>query len=264
LKKALRAIIATSFVAIVLSVAGPSTVMAVEEWDAPSQATPSILQETFWYPSAQLMNWKDFGAAGTSESGGLFGLGATGRLPLPQGYFVRPSAEIFGGNVGFKGNGRAGSTLENDGGSDYLGMKVVADFGRALVGPAGIGFEPIGGLGFRYWHRDIKPGNGSMLQRWTSGYLRAGLRANLPLSKASKVYAEAGAAYPVFTRVSVSGLGVNDTFTPGGLISAFAEVGADVGGFRPSIYYEGFRFDSDANFQESQGNTVGFRFGIPF
>lgn len=237
-----------------------TAVLAFEDEDAADvAAAPPILQETFWYPMAMLSNWKDFGAAGNRESGGLFGIGATGRLPMSQSYFLKPTAEIFGGNLGYRGQAPPG-----DGGSDYLGFKVTGDLGRSFLGPALIGVEPFGGLGFRYWHRDIKPGNGSMLERWTSVYARAGVRAIYDVSKSTRLFAEGGAAFPVFTRVSVSGLGENGSFDPSGMISAFAEAGADIGGFRPSVYYEGFRFDNDGRFPETQGNTVGFKFGIPF
>jgi hypothetical protein len=270
LKQALRTTLSAIAVVLFALMAFSTSASAFEEDDYVPEATPSapVFQDTFWYPAAMLANWKDFGSQQTSESGGLFAFGVTGKLPLPSAFLLRSSGEVFGGHVSFRGNGTAGNSLSANGGSDYLGLKVGADLGRSYIGPAMIGFEPFGGLGVRYWHRDIKPGNGNLLERWTSLYARAGLRATHHVSKNTSVFAEGGIAYPVFTRMSASGslagTSVSGSFTPNGLISAFAEVGGDVGGFRPSIYYEGFRFDSDGDLTETQGNTVGVRFGVPF
>lgn len=267
MKQALRKSLSAMILSTVALMAISTSAAAFDEEGLPPETPPaaSVFQDTFWYPAAMLANWKDFGSAPTSESGGLFGVGLTGKLPLPKGFLLRPAGELFGGHLGFKGNGIAGNSLANDGGSDYLGGKLAADLGRAYLGPATVGFEPFAGLGLRYWHRDIKPGGGDdILERWTSVYARAGVRAIYFVSKNTSLFAEGGAAFPVFTRVSVSGPGVNESFNPTGMVSAFAEVGSDVGGFRPSIYYEGFRYDSDGNFAETQGNTFGFRFGVPF
>jgi hypothetical protein len=270
LKQALRTtLFAMVLVLFALMTFSPFALAFDDEGYVPEAAPAApVFQDTFWYPSVMLTNWKDFGSAPTSESGGVFGVGLTGKLPLSNSFLLRSSGEVFGGHVGFTGNGIAGNALSNNGGTDYLGLKVAADLGRSYLGPAMIGFEPFAGLGFRYWDRDIKPGNGNLLERWTSLYARAGVRATHYVSKGTSIFAEGGAVYPVFTRVSASGSlsgnSVSGSFNPGGLVSVFAELGGDVGGFRPSIYYEGFRFSSDKAMAESEGNTVGVKFGVPF
>lgn len=259
MKKTLRAVLALSVLSLLILPVSASPVLAFEDEDPSAVAVaPPLFQEAFWYPQVTLSNWKDYGPVRNRESGGLFGIGVTGRLPLPQGYFLKPAAEVFGGSLGYRGQFPAG-----DGGTDYLGIKATGDLGRSFLGPGMIGVEPFGGVGFRYWHRDIKPGNGSQLERWTTGYLRAGVRATYNVSKATRLFAEAGAIYPVFTRTSTSGLGLNAAITPDGALSGFAEIGGDVGGFRPSVFYEGFNFENTW-FEESRGNNFGFRFGIPF
>ncbi len=226
----------------------------VEEW--------SIL-----FPSFQYFTWEEFKPTGPrilKEEGLLVGAGGTARLNLyDKKLMLKLKGELFGGDVHYNGHTQADpnpaiSERPVKTSVIYFGTKVESDVGwRSLAGPVAI--EPFAGLGYRWWLRALQEttaldtgGNsfpvGAATEFWMSFYSRLGGRATWNIAKDFTLFAEGGGKYPFYNENRADSVGGRVTVKPGSEWSAFGEIGVTYKRFRPTLYYEGFRF--------SQSNVV--------
>lgn len=221
----------------------------VEEW--------SIL-----FPSFQYFNWEEFNSAGPrilKEEGLLVGTGGTVRLDLyVKKLILELKGELFGGDVNYNGQtqpNQNSAISERPVKTDviYFGTKAESDLGWCYP-ISQVSLEPFAGLGYRWWLRMIQgsmtqDANGNPLtvggstEKWMSFYGRLGARAAWTFSKDCTLFAEGGGKYPFYNEneADVPG-GGSVSIKPGKEWSAFGEIGVTYKRFRPSIYYEGFRF----------------------
>lgn len=211
----------------------------VEEW-------------TILFPSIQYFTWEEFSADSRilKEEGPLVGLGGSVRLNLyDEKVMLKAKAELFGGDVYYDGQTQNGIPVKTD--VIYFGTKLESDLGwRFNLGK--VSLEPFAGLGYRWWLRALQDsvtddGNGTPVsgtdERWQSFYSRLGGRATWSLTKEFAMFAEGGGKYPFYNENRAdSPAGGKVTVKPGKEWSAFAEIGLTYKRFRPSIFYEGFRF----------------------
>jgi hypothetical protein len=211
------------------------------------------LEELYLYPYAEYFTWREFTPDGreVKEDGPIFGVGGAVKLGLLQRRLtLKSKLEVFGGAVRYDGFSQlpTGTTVVNTPSKTdtvYVGVKVEEDAGiRIPFDKAAI--EPLFGLGYRWWRRDIQRTKdfagkpvGETVENWQSLYMRLGARADYQFSPDVRLFAEGGAKYPLLNR-NHTDAGV--TVDPGGAWSAFAELGLQYGWFRPSFFYEGFRF----------------------
>jgi hypothetical protein len=255
-------------------------------------ATPAFaggldgVNEFYLYPSFQYFQWEEFDAGGRilKETGPLFGAGAAVSLESPKldsanSMTFKAKVELFGSVVDYDGETQPPNAVPVGTDVTYLGTKGEIDVGlRHTIGA--VFLEPFGGAGIRWWLRDLHDttavdagGNSVRVQgyeeEWLSAYVRVGLRGGYTVAKNFRLFAEAGAKYPFHTENSVDFPGVSVTVKPQGKWSAFAEIGAQYGWFRPSIFYEGFRYSDspvvDGLFQpRSESDIIGVNLGIAF
>jgi hypothetical protein len=252
-------------------------------------AQPGGLKELYVYPSFQYFTWKELsnGRQILKETGPLFGIGAAVAvegLKLDRGgsLTIRGKAELFGSVVDYDGETLPPNILPVNSDVVYFGAKNEIDLGwRYSTGNFSV--EPFSGIGFRWWRRNLqnsatRDAKGNIVQvrgyeeEWRSLYSRVGLRGYYIVSKDIRIFAEAGAKYPFDTENRVDFPGIGDVSVgPGGEWSAFAEIGAKYKWFRPSIFYEGFRYSGspvDAAsrlFQpKSESDIIGVNLGVAF
>ena len=226
----------------------------VEEW--------SIL-----FPSFHYFTWEEFKPTGPrilKEEGLLVGAGGAARFNLyDKKLMLKLKGELFGGNVHYNGQTQFNTDStrsERPARTDviYFGTKAESDLGwRSTMGPVAI--EPFAGLGYRWWLRALQETTaldtggssfpvGASTEYWMSFYSRLGARAAWNIGKDFTLFAEGGGKYPFYNENRAdSGVG-RVTVKPGSEWSAFGEIGATYKRFRPTLYYEGFRF--------SQSNVV--------
>jgi hypothetical protein len=260
-------------------------------------AGPISLKELYLYPSFQYFTWEEFNAGRRllKESGPLFGAGAavlleSSRLDTGNTLTLKAKAELFGSVVDYDGTAQNVVTLETipvTTDVTYFGTKGEIDAGWRYTCNAYY-FEPFAGAGVRWWLRDIHNGtavdnSGNTVQvigyqeDWFSAYGRFGLKGGYAVAKDFRIFAEAGAKYPFYTQNSADFPGVGDvTVKPEGEWSAFAEIGAQYKWFRPSIFYEGFRYSQSpvvpvstlegmGIFQpQSESDIIGINLGFAF
>jgi hypothetical protein len=228
----------------------------VEEW--------SIL-----FPSFQYFTWEEFDSSGPrilKEEGLLVGTGGTARLDLyDKKLMLKLKGELFGGDVHYNGQTLDGQPVKTD--VIYFGTKAESDLGWRF--PIGSGsFEPFAGLGYRWWLRALQssvtnnanqlPVNGSN-EFWHSFYTRLGGRAAWSFTRDFTLFAEGGGKYPFYSENRADFPGTDGvTVKPGSEWSAFGEIGVTYKRFRPTIYYEGFRF-SQSNVVPIGNNTGVFQ-----
>jgi hypothetical protein len=221
----------------------------VEEW--------SIL-----FPSFQYFTWEEFNPTGPrllKEEGLLVGTGGTLRLGLyAKKLTLKLKGEIFGGDVNYIGHTQPNQnsvTSERPVNTDviYFGTKAESDLGWVFPFSQ-VSLEPFAGLGYRWWLRLIQDsvaqdanGNplsvGGATEKWMSLYSRIGARAAWTLSKDCTLLAEGGGKYPFYNENEADQPGGGTvSIKPGREWSAFGEIGVTCKRFRPTIYYEGFRF----------------------
>lgn len=237
----------------------------VEEW--------SIL-----FPSFQYFTWEEFKPTSPrilKEEGLLVGAGGTARLDLyDKKLMLKLKGELFGGNVHYNGHTQPDKNSlisERPVKTDviYFGTKAESDLGwRSPIGPVAI--EPFAGLGYRWWLRSLQSssaldGNGNLLavgggtEYWMTFYSRLGARAAWSFTKDITLFAEGGGKYPFYNenKADLPGSG-SVSIKPGREWSAFGEIGVTYKRFRPTIYYEGFRF-SKSNVVPIGNNTGVFQ-----
>ncbi|WP_239027772.1 hypothetical protein [Geomonas subterranea] len=158
-------------VVIVLCCAMPASAGRVEE------LTP--------YFSTQYFTWQERidGRRLLKEEGPLFSVGARLGAVTDSSLTVRGKAELFGSEVGYRGETQAPNPAPVHTRVTYLGTEAEADLGYRLR-PAVIVVEPFGGIGYRYWLRDLQDSRTSdgtqvsgYTEEWMVGYCRLGARA---------------------------------------------------------------------------------------
>jgi hypothetical protein len=209
------------------------------------------------YFTVQSFDWREFAQdmRAVRETGPLFGIGVVYPVDLGNSFFLRPTAELFGGSVDYEGHACDifGTNCEAaDTTVSYFGVQIQGDLGRSF--PAGSAFfEPFAGLGLRYWRRDIDSGatasgvpTSGFTEDWVSLYARAGLRGRIVLSGKDSVFIVAGAKLPFYTQntayTSSVGQGDDLVMKPGSQVSFFAETGVELGRLSASVFYDSFRF----------------------
>lgn len=244
-------------------------------------AAAEALEELTPYFSTQYFTWKErfHGRRLLKEEGPLFSAGIlVGAVPSSP-LAIRGRGEIFGGEVGYRGETQAPESIPVRTRVFYLGTKTELDLGYRLQTPA-VRLEPFGGIGHRWWLRDLHDTTATdgtqvsgYTETWHMGYGRVGARAQTFLG-AARIVAEGGAKYPFYTGNTVDFVGSGETtFHPKGRWSGFAETGITYRNFNAVLLYEGFRFaQSDAKavqgtnyFQpDSSSDIFGMRLGWSF
>jgi hypothetical protein len=128
------------------------------------------------------------------ESGFLFGPGYTYWTELESHVTLKPTVELFFGTVDYDGQTQTGIPATTD--VDYFGFKAEGDIGRRLSFPEGLYIEPFGGLGIRFWYRDINDGTTNTgsptlgyTEEWFVFNARLGLRAGKKMSGNKEIFA---------------------------------------------------------------------------
>lgn len=219
------------------------------------------VEEWYLYPSFQYFNWEETagGQRMVREEGPLFGIGGGARIDLyRKSLLLKVSGEMFGGEVDYDGQTQPSTnTLISQRPVNtevvYFGTRLESDIGWRVPTPAGA-FEPFAGLGYRWWMRALQDstatdasGNpfpvGGYTEWWHSVYTKAGLRWNYDVDSRLALFAEGGGKYPFLNWNIADFPGTGGvTVKPEPRWSGFAEVGVRYGRFRPSLFYEGFRF----------------------
>ncbi len=216
------------------------------------------------YLAVQDFTWKEFDDDGSrlvKESGPLFGLGFTYWNEFQNHVTVKPTAELFGGSVDYDGHTQSGVPATTT--VNYFGLKLEGEVGRRFRPEQSFFLEPFGGLGFRFWLRDIKDGttlNGSptfgYTEDWITLHARLGLRAGMDFSSRKQLFAWGGVKIPLYNENTayLSDLGGSDlTFNPGKKASFFVETGVRINRFEGSLFYDSLRFSKSNVIVTSNG-----------
>ena len=222
------------------------------------------VEELYFGPSVDYFQWKEFlgGTQVVKESGPLFGVDATVDLNLLQtddagALKLKGKLGLFGGDVDYDGSITStnpaydGLPVKSD--VVHFGVRQEVDLGWRLPLQE-VAVEPFGGIGYRWWLRDIdnsttrdlagQPlGVQGYTEYWQTVYARVGARGRYDVNGDLRFFVEGGARYPFYTENEADFPGVGTvTVKPGGAWSAFAEAGFRYRNFRTGIHYEGFRF----------------------
>lgn len=255
--------------------------MAVIAFCCAAPAAAATVEELTPYFSTQYFTWTERfeGRRLLKEEGTLFSGGVlVGAVPSST-LAIRGRGEIFGGEVGYRGETQAPQSIPVRTRVSYLGTKAEVDLGYRLRDRE-LRLEPFGGVGYRWWMRDLHDTStaagafvSGYTETWDMVYGRVGARARTFLG-AAKVVAEGGAKYPLYTGNTVDFVGSGETtFRPKGRWSGFGEAGITYRNFNLVLLYEGFRFGrSDvksvqgANYfqPDSSSGIVGMRLGWTF
>ena len=213
----------------------------------------------YLYGEVESFTWKEFvdsGARAVRESGPLFGIGLDFSHEFESRIIFSPKGEIFFGDVDYDGHTQAGEPVTSNVG--YLGFTLDGDLSMKFKVSQRCYLEPFGGLGLRWWVRDIKDGTTSSgaiasgyTEEWATVYGRLGARGGIDVSKRTLLFLEAGVKLPFYNEntayLSNAGLGPNITLHPGLQASFFAEAGTKMGMFRASLFYDSLRFSRSAD-----------------
>lgn len=248
------------------------------------------MKELYVYPSFQYFTWEEHvgGERILKEKGPMFGAGAAVLLESPKlrggsTLTFKAKAELFGSEVDYDGTAQnllTGETFPASTDVTYFGTKGEIDVGWRHTSGC-FYLEPFAGAGIRWWIRDLHDttavnNSGNTVQvtggeeYWLSAYARTGLRGGYQQGKDMKFFAEAGAKYPFHNEnTSESPFGGDLTLEPKADWSAFAEIGMQYKWFRPSIFYEGFRYRDSApvgGFYQprSDSDIFGLNLGFAF
>ncbi len=207
----------------------------VEEW--------SIL-----FPSFQYYTWDEYlpyGSRALKEEGLIVGTGAAIRLNLyDKKLMLKLKGDLFGGDIDYDGHTQPDQgfiPVSTD--VVYFGVKAESDLGWRIPLDE-FSVEPFAGLGYRWWLRSLQSTmfTSDSTEYWMSFYGRLGARASWTLTRDIALFAEGGAKCPFYNENRADVPGGSITLRPGSEWSAFGEVGVTYKRFRPSVYYEGFRF----------------------
>ncbi len=215
-------------------------------------------------PSVDYFQWKEYlgGTRVVKESGPLFGVDAALGLNLLQtdeagALMLKGKLGLFGGDVDYDGGITStnpaynGLPVKSD--VIYFGVRQEVDLGWRLPLRA-VAVEPFGGIGYRWWLRDIdnsttrdlagQPlGVQGYTEYWQTVYARFGARARYDANTDLRFFVEGGAMYPFYTENEAEFPGSGTvTVKPDGAWSAFAEAGLRYRNLRTGVHYEGLRF----------------------
>ncbi|QWV94136.1 hypothetical protein KP004_02800 [Geomonas oryzisoli] len=244
-------------------------------------ATAGTLEELTPYFSTQYFTWQEHinGRRLLKEEGALFSAGARAGAVIDSSFTLRGKGELFGSEVGYRGETQAPDSVPVHTRVTYLGTNAELDLGYR-VSPAPVVVEPFGGIGYRYWLRDLQDTttpDGTRVygytEAWSVGYCRLGARAATSAGGA-RLTAAGGAKYPFYVGNTVDFAGSGDTtFHPKGRVSGFAEAGVSYRSLSLALLYEGFRFrQSDTKTvqgtaylqPDSSSDIFGLRLGWTF
>jgi hypothetical protein len=248
-------------------------------------ARPASADEKEIYLAIDSFTWKEFDEDGSrllKETGPLVGFGFAYWRESDDHFILMPSAEVFGGQVDYDGQTQTGIPVSTDVG--YFGMNFKFDIGRRFRPAQGFYLEPFGGLGYRFWFRDIRDSTtstGTPVSGYTEGWsvwnARLGLRGGKEFSETSRLFVEAGMKLPLYNEntayLSNVGLGSDVTFNPGKMVSYFAEAGVKINRFKGSLFYDGLRFSKSNTVQsgiylywqpKSMMDIYGLKLGVSF
>jgi hypothetical protein len=219
-------------------------------------ATFGGVREFYAYPSLQYVTWEEYfgGRRILHEQGVRYGAGAAVALDLLQtdagALTLRGKGELFGGVVDYEGATQRGLPAQTD--VSYIGTRVEGGVGWAFPLARGR-LEPFVGLGYRWWLRDIHdttttdPSQPGMIpvqgytEQWESAYTKLGMAFAYHLSRAWRLFAEAGGQYPFYNANTFDITRDTVTVKPEPRWSAFAELGARYRHLRLVVFYEGYR-----------------------
>ncbi len=224
------------------------------------------------YLAVQSFDWREFaeGSRAVRETGPLFGIGLVYPADMGGHVLFTTTGEVFGGPMDYNGHA-CDLTGENCEAStatvNYFGIKVEGDLSRPI--PAGgLSLEPFGGLGFRYWLRNIDSGStvsgvptSSFSEDWITVYVRGGIRGKVAFAGKKQLILLAGAKLPFFTQntahTSEVGQGPDLNLRPGKQVSFFAEAGMTLDRVTLSIFYDSFRYPQSPTV--SNGISIGYQ-----
>jgi hypothetical protein len=198
------------------------------------------------------------------ESGMLVGPGFSYWNEFSNHMTLKPLAELFVGNVDYDGATQGGIPVRTK--VMYIGANIQCDVGRKFsVGEKSF-IEPFGGLGIRFWSRDLHDSTTSSgtfasgyTEEWTTSYTRFGIRGEVPISEKSRLFAEGGVKLPFYNenRVYFNNGNDNPDFTlyPGLQPSWFSEVGITMHRFKASVFYDSLRFSRSPDVNTSIGSV---------
>lgn len=210
--------------------------------------TPLAGAETDIYLKVDSVTWKEFSDTGSQllkETGELYGLGISGKTDRHNAWTFMGKFELFGGGLDYDGQTQIGTPVQTD--SDYLGLNMVGTMGWNFVVSDKASIEPFGGLGFRYWSRDLQstPTAIGYEELWWSFYSEFGVHGDYEVSDTVKLFAEVGIILPIKNEneadLSFAGLG-KITLEPGNEASGFGEAGFRWKRLKVAAFYQGLRF----------------------
>ncbi len=187
------------------------------------------------------------------ESGPLFGVGLAYSHEFEDRITVTPKGEIFFGSVDYDGHTQPPLSESVKSTVGYFGFSFDGDLSMKFNVTQRFFLEPFGGLGLRWWIRDIKNGTTSTgtavagyTETWTTLYGRFGARGGLDVTRQTLLFFEAGVKVPFYNAntayLSDAGLGPDVTLHPGLQASFFAEAGTKISSVRASLFYDSLRF----------------------
>lgn len=209
------------------------------------------IREATLYPLFQYFTWEEFehgtGTKLLKESGMQYGAGGNLKLGLLQGdagtMTLNMRAELFGGEVDYDGHLQNGTPHKTD--VDYFGMRNEMELGWAIP-LANVTVEPFGGLGYRWWNRELK-GDGGYTESWSTLYTMLGAECRYKLASDSVFTVRGGGVYRFdnHNRVDYPGSGTVD-IEPGNDWSVKAEATFRYKSVFATLYYENFIFSESA------------------
>jgi hypothetical protein len=251
----------------------------------PSHASLAAAGEFTLYGAVESFAWKEFddsGARVVKESGPLFGIGLAYSHEFEDRITVTPKGEIFFGSVDYDGQTQTGVPVMSTVG--YFGFTFDGDLSMKFNVTQRFSLEPFGGLGLRWWIRDIEDGTTSTgavasgyTEGWTTLYGRLGVRGGIDVSQQTVMFFEAGVKLPFFNEntayLSDAGLGPDVTMHPGRQASFFAEAGTKISRVKASLFYDSMRFSKSAGVvsgayvywqPKSTADVYGIKVGVVF
>jgi hypothetical protein len=221
------------------------------------------------YGQVQSFTWKEFdnGERLLEESGPLYAIGYTGKLLFSDIVTLKPRVEVFGGEVDYDGqacNVLTGECFPVESDTYYLGFKTEVDVGLRFMASEKVSVEPIAGLGYRWWQREIEDTDRARgaTEIWRVSYWRLGLRGDYRPNENLKTFAEATVKLPISNKETAEDVGCflgscqDVDLEPGKETSYYAEAGVKYMMFKAVIFYEGLRFS------ESDAEPIGGGFAV--
>jgi hypothetical protein len=246
----------------------------------------SLAADDFYlYGTVESFVWKEFADNGSrvvKESGPLIGIGLAYSHEFEDRITFTPKGEIFFGSVDYDGQTQVGVPVTST--VDYFGFKFDGDLSIKYKVTQRFSLEPFGGLGLRWWIRDIKDGTTSTgavasgyTEAWTTLYGRLGVRGGIDVSTQMMMFLETGVMLPFFNEntayLSDAGLGPDVTIHPGRQASFFAEAGLKISRVKASLFYDSMKFSRSANVvsganiywqPQSTADIYGVKVGVVF